>query len=231
MRNKNIVILLLIPLTAALRTSNFGQNSVFDIFVETNSIENTTDSETTISGAIGITPPPHDQHAKMARFVCHQADWGAMATIAARQPVVGFPFANVFSLSDGPVGDSRGTPYIYATPLEISMHDLKADTRASITMSLAQTSYCRLHQYDPEDPRCAHIILTGAMLTVPTDSEEGRFAAKALFSRHPEMPEWPVDHGWFFTKLNITNILLLDYFGGAITVPVDEYFRATVDAQ
>ena len=53
----------------------------------------------------------------MARFVCHQADWGAMATIAARQPVVGFPFANVFSLSDGPVGDSRGTPYIYATPL------------------------------------------------------------------------------------------------------------------
>ena len=64
MRNKTIVILLLIPLTAALRTSNFGQNSVFDIFVETNSIENTTDSETTISGATGITPPTHDQHAK-----------------------------------------------------------------------------------------------------------------------------------------------------------------------
>ena len=62
MRNKNIVILLLSPLTAALRTSNFGQNSVFDIFVETSSIENTTDSETT--GALGITPPPHDQHAK-----------------------------------------------------------------------------------------------------------------------------------------------------------------------
>ena len=64
MRTKNLAFLLLSPLTSALRTSNFGQNSVFDIFVETNSIENTTVSETSKAGAIGITPPPHDQHAK-----------------------------------------------------------------------------------------------------------------------------------------------------------------------
>ena len=65
------------------------------------------------------------------------------------------------------------------------------------------------------------------------DSQPGlkKVSIIVLMFRHPEMPEWPVDHGWFFTKLNITNILLLDYFGGAITVPVDEYFRATVDAQ
>ena len=41
------------------------------------------------------------------------------------------------------------------------------------------------------------------------------------------MPDWPEGHNWFFAKLNITNILLLDFFGGAITVPVKEYFRAT----
>ena len=49
-----------------------------------------------------------------------------------------FVLTNVCSLSDGPVGESTGTPYIYATPLEISFHDLKVNPQASITMSLAQ---------------------------------------------------------------------------------------------
>ena len=49
-----------------------------------------------------------------------------------------FLLKNVCSLSDGPVGESTGTPYIYATPLEISFHDLKVNPQASITMSLAQ---------------------------------------------------------------------------------------------
>ena len=34
-------------------------------------------------------------------------------------------------------------------------------------------------------------------------------------------------HGWFFAKINVTNILLLDYFGGAATIPLQDYFKAT----
>ena len=49
-------------------------------------------------------------------------------------------------------------------------------------------------------------------------------ARAALFSRHPSMQLWPPHHGFFFCKLNITNILLLNYFGGAKTVPVEDYF-------
>jgi len=230
-------ILLFFQLSAALRTGNFASSNIFEIFVETNEISNSTvegeaDTEVEQGGPPPHDqggPPPHDQTARMARYVCHQANWGAMATIAARTPIVGFPFANVFSLSDGPVGESTGTPYIYATPMEISFHDLKANPQASITMSLAQGNYCTEKHYDPMDPRCAHIILTGNMVSVPKDSEEGEFAKRALFSRHPVMPDWPKNHGWFFTKLNITNIIVLDFFGGAITVPLDEYFNATVD--
>ena len=55
------------------------------------------------------------------------------------------------------------------------------------------------------------------------------FAKKALFSRHPVMPDWPKNHGWFFAKLNITNVIVLDFFGGAITVPLEDYFNAKVD--
>ena len=60
-----------------------------------------------------------------------------------------------------------------------------------MTVSLAQGNYCDRKRYDPEDPRCAHIILTGRMEVVEKGSREESFARKALFDRHPEMPSWP----------------------------------------
>ena len=48
---------------------------------------------------------------------------------------------------------------------------------------------------------------------------------QALFSRHPEMPDWPVDHGWYFAKLDISSVILLDYFGGAVDVDLQEYYN------
>lgn len=80
--------------------------------------------------------------------------------------------------------------------------------------------------YDPEDPRCAHVILTGRFTKLTPGSDEEQFAKHALFSRHPIMPDWPDGHHWFFAKLDIVNILLLDFFGGAVTVPVTDYFNA-----
>ena len=74
----------------------------------------------------------------MARYITHHSDWAAMATIAARDPIVGFPFANIFSVSDGPVDNSTGVPYIYISPWEISAQDLTHNNKASLTMSLAQ---------------------------------------------------------------------------------------------
>ena len=147
-----------------------------------------------------------------------------MATLAAREPIVDFPFANVFSISDGPVGDSTGVPYIYLTPMELSAIDLSHNNKASLTMSMAQGEYCKENNYDQQDPRCAHLILTGVIVKVEAESKEGVQAKEALFSRHPNMDSWPEDHDWFFCKLDIQNILLLNYFGGAITVPVEDYF-------
>jgi len=231
MRARYFSLLLLFQLSAGLRTGNRASSNIFEIFVETNEILNSTALEEVVveKEAAKGGPPPHDQTARMARYVCHQSNWGAMATISSRNPILGFPFANVFSLSDGPVGESTGTPYIYATPLEISFHDLKVNPQASITMSLAQGNYCTEKHYDPMDPRCAHIILTGSMVEVAKGSDEAEFAKKALFSRHPVMPDWPKNHGWFFAKLNITNVIVLDFFGGAITVPLEDYFNAKVD--
>ncbi|CAF95786.1 unnamed protein product [Tetraodon nigroviridis] len=69
--------------------------------------------------------PPHDQVARVARFVAHQCDWASLATISTHKPVVGQPFSNVFSVSDGPPGSGSGAPYMYLTRMEISVQDLQ----------------------------------------------------------------------------------------------------------
>ena len=49
----------------------------------------------------------------------------AMSTISAREPIVGFPFSNIFSVSDGTVNHSTGIPYMYLTDMEMSMQDIE----------------------------------------------------------------------------------------------------------
>ena len=56
-------------------------------------------------------------------------------------------------MADGPVDKSTGIPYFYLTEMELSVHDLNKNNKASITMSLAQGDYCKKMGYDPEDPR------------------------------------------------------------------------------
>lgn len=34
------------------------------------------------------------------------------------------------------------------------------------------------------------------------------------------------DHGWYLAKLDIINVRVMDYFGGAATVNVGDYFAA-----
>jgi len=174
-------------------------------------------------------PPPYTESARMARYIVHYSEWTSIATICSRDPLKGHPFSNIFSVSDGSsVSNSSGVPYFYVPSLEMSVHDLKHDSRISATMSLAQGNYCKQTNLDPEDPRCAHVIISGRFMPIKKGSKEEDFAKDALFTRHPAMKDWnSPSHGWFFAKVKITNILLLDYFGGAATIPVQDYFNAT----
>ena len=107
--------------------------------------------------------PVHDRYA---RYLVHEANWTSMATIASRDPIVGDPFANVFSMSDGWGEWSTGVPYIYNMPLELSAMDLEQNPRASLGISLTQTGYCREQGWNDQDPRCGHVILTGNMVKI-----------------------------------------------------------------
>ena len=83
-------------------------------------------------------PPPHEEVAAFARYLVHDSTWTAMATMANRDPIKEYPFANIFSVSDGPVDASSGVPYMYLMPLELSAIDLENNDKASLTMTMAQ---------------------------------------------------------------------------------------------
>ena len=58
-------------------------------------------------------------------------------------------------------------------------------------MTLAQGEYCSENGYDPQDPPCPRLILSGSISKIEADSAEENFAKEALFTRHPSMANWP----------------------------------------
>ena len=54
-------------------------------------------------------------------------------------------------------------------------------------------------------------------------------ARTSLFSRHPSMQYWPEGHGFYFAKMKIEHVILLASFGGAMDVPLEDYFNASVE--
>nr|XP_003701330.1 PREDICTED: protein CREG1 [Megachile rotundata] len=170
-------------------------------------------------------PPPVDQAALMARYIVNHADWVAVATISTRKDIESFPVANLISYSDGALGNGSGIPYLYLTPLDFTAQDLAKDNRASLLMSLAQGEYCRNKDWDPMDPRCARVIMSGKIKPLKNESAEHALAKKVFFERHPKLEHMPADHHFYFAKLKIMSIAVLDTFGGPKYVTVNDYLH------
>lgn len=93
--------------------------------------------------------------------------------------------------------------------------------------TLAQSDYCKTKDYDPQDPRCAKLIISGRIMK-PNSPSEYDLAMKSLFARHPVMKTWPKGHNFYPAKVYIQQIEVLDQFGGIIHVTAEDYFKANV---
>lgn len=93
-------------------------------------------------------------------------------------------------------------------------------------MSLAETDICTKKGWDPEDPRCAHVVMTGTFHKIGNKSVEYVIAVKSVMSRHPGFIHLPESHHFFFAKFNIQSITIQDAFGGPSQVSVSDYFNA-----
>ena len=187
-----------------------------------------------------------------ARWMVHTLNWGVLSTISSRLPDAP-PFGNVYSFIDGDCHNSTGTPYFFGTFMDQTFQDMQVNDRASFTLSEAGlASVCgthslpacsiaaapvikqtksshRVHIGDPESPICARLVLTGRLVQVSDDAQEFQTAQAALFHRHPQMAYWPADHDWVIAKLVIQDIWLIDYFGGASILNVDEYYKQKLE--
>ncbi|CAH1990826.1 unnamed protein product [Acanthoscelides obtectus] len=164
----------------------------------------------------------------MARYIIHNTDWVALATISTQEKIKGYPFVGLKSSSDGPMTKSTGVTYLYMTSMDVSGKDVESDNRVTIMATLAETRYCESKSFDPQDPRCAKVISTGRLVNVPKDTDEYRFGKDALFARHPSMKQWPTDHDFYVAKVNFDQIDVLDYFGGIKHVNISDYFNANI---
>eukprot|EP00795_Rhopilema_esculentum_P007590 gene7590-13395_t len=144
-----------------------------------------------------------------------------MTTFCTHKP--GYPWGEVVSITDVHFNESTGIPLVYISLMDVGAQDLELNSKTSFTFSEAQGDYCRTHSMDPEDPRCTRVHLFGKMVKLTAD--EVPAARKAMFSRHPEMVEWPESHHFFFAKLQLTQVEVLDFFGPISLVSVEDYLK------
>ena len=146
--------------------------------------------------------------AETSRWVVHNVNWGYLSTIGDDKK----PTAAVASFSDGAVNKSTGRIFLYL----LGSHDPYS---ASLTVGEAAfNGTCGFAgtQLDPEDPRCAKITLAGSVAQCSgADEATGK---AALFARHPQMKTWPKDHGFAVYELHITDIWMIDFYGGGAGV-------------
>ncbi|XP_020244711.1 protein CREG1 [Asparagus officinalis] len=165
--------------------------------------------------------PEPSNAAGTARWLAAQNSWGVLSTIS--NDLEGAPFGNVVSFSDGLPGQGRGIPYFYLTTLDPTPRDALKDPRVSFAISEAPTGTCG--KIDPENPTCSKLTLNGKFKLVEGNSSEAEFARQALFSKHPEMKDWPEDHNFQLFKLDIEHIFLIDWFGGPKPLSPEEYLK------
>jgi hypothetical protein len=84
---------------------------------------------------------------------------------------------------------------------------------------------------DPENPVCARLTLTGTLVVLDKESDEYTFSHEALFQRHPTMEQWPANHEWVIAKILISDVWLIDYFGGASILSPEVYFKVKVEEE
>eukprot|EP00934_Nitzschia_sp_Nitz4_P001675 Nitzschia sp. Nitz4//scaffold8_size234185//53950//54633//NITZ4_001240-RA/size234185-processed-gene-0.146-mRNA-1//-1//CDS//3329559755//1675//frame0 len=184
--------------------------------------------------------PNYKDKAATARWMVHALDWGTLSTISTRMGVADIPFGNIYSFVDGTCGNATGTPYFYGSYMDQSLADTLDNPSVSLSLSEASLpsvctnkeslKACTLGtQYgDPENPICARLTLTGQVVVVDESSAEFEFARAALFERHATMEDWPENHGWVIFKIDIEDIWLIDFFGGATILTPEEYNAASL---
>lgn len=153
-----------------------------------------------------------------------------MATISTSDKIRNYPFANVVSIADSPKkSKSTGTIYFFLTSLDFTAQDLMRNNHLTLLLSMDEDAYCTKKGVDPMEPTCPRIIISGSAERLENGTNEYKFGNQSMFSRHPAAAGWVQMHSFFLCKLEIEQIVVLDFYGGAQYVTPEEYYKANYD--
>nr|CAH7759684.1 unnamed protein product [Callosobruchus chinensis] len=163
----------------------------------------------------------------MARYVLHNTDWVSLGTIAVDDSIKGYPFVNMKSHVDGPKDGSNGNIYLYLTDLDIASKNMKVNDKVSVMATMAGTHYCTSKNYNPQDPRCPKVMITGKVVRLEKSDPEYKMAKESLFAKYPVMATWPPNHFFFVAKIVPEEVRVMHEFTGMVKVDMKDYLNAS----
>lgn len=175
--------------------------------------------------------PSHRDHAGMARYLVHKANWTAMGTISSSSNFNGYPMVNVKSIADSALDEpSTGNIYFLLTNLDFTGKDVTKDNKLTALFTEEQNLSCTKNNVDPMEPTCARAIFTGKCKKLEKKTAEYKEADEAFTKRHPASIMWRSVHGFYFCKLEIEQIAVIDFYGGVHYVEANDYYKADYDS-
>ncbi|XP_023301314.2 protein CREG1 [Lucilia cuprina] len=176
---------------------------------------------------------PDLDHVKIARNLVHQANWASVGTISTHSAVKDYPMVNIISINDNDAfGQSTGRIRFLLTDLDFTGPDWQHNNKATFLFTDEQLMHCSKRPWpdnnspiDPMEPTCARAIISGQVVKMDKSSNDYDGALVAFVERHPAAKNWLKAHSFYLCELNITNIFVLDYYGGPHTVNITDYYN------
>lgn len=198
-----------------------------------------TATEHAIQGGESVTPatipteekiaPKWNNYATRARWIAHHSKWSTIATVSSSSV-----FGNIRSIADGiDLSASTGRPHFYLPDDDALTVNMKANDN-QIVISLSEASLAQRVGDDDgrpcggqELPLCAQLALYGKAVPIQFDRE----LANQFKHTHP-LASWMAEGGSHMSgsyyTIEISKIVILDYFGGFHEVGVEDYLNTNL---
>jgi hypothetical protein len=206
--------------------------------------------EHVIAGGEAVTPPiipafdkivpKWNNFATRARWITHHSKWSTIATVVSKNSAeevsssASSVFGNIRSIADGvDLSTSTGRPLFYLPDADTLAINMKANDN-HIVLSLSEASLAERVSDGracggQELPLCAQVTLYGKAVPV----EFNRDIATQFQHTHP-LASWMAEGGSHMSgsyyTIDLTKVVILDYFGGFHEVGVDDYLNTNLSS-
>ncbi|XP_013117035.1 protein CREG1-like [Stomoxys calcitrans] len=179
-----------------------------------------------LNAASAATTYKETDHAMVARRLVHQTNWAAISTISTHRKLKDYPMVQILSINDYDAKkQSTGRIQFLLTNLDFTGKDVKQNNKVSLLFNDEQLLHCSEQNLDPMEPTCARTIISGEVKRMDENQKDYQEALASFVARHPASQKWLDKHNFYLCELEITNIFVLDFYGGAHNIKPDDYYK------